>query len=102
MTQCKYWATDTHKGTKSHKERVQGKLQTLGVKSGAPNCGIVSMAYILDKPVNEVHQMYKRRYVKGGNWKGRTSTSKRVQVLASNGVNVKRINFKSSRFCLRG
>jgi len=79
----------------NHTDKVKGKLNKLGIKSGKPNCGIVSMAYITDKPVSDMAELYRKRYYTGKGWRGRTNNSNRFILLRNLGVNCVHVKFKS-------
>jgi hypothetical protein len=70
------------------------KHVTLGCPSNLPNCGMVAIAYIADKPVPKVTADFKRRHNRRGNWKGRSYTHEQDDMLKYYGVNYKDIKNK--------
>jgi len=73
------------------KEEIEGSIQALGIKSGKPNCGVVAVAYVAQRPVEEVTEVMKKIRGAGSRWNGATNWVDRNTAMSHYNVSAKKI-----------
>jgi len=84
---------DTYNTKHSRKHKIVEKMSALGIRGGKPNCGLVAVALVAQKPLEEVTNLFRKMFKRSGNWRGRTSTAQQEAALIYYGVNYKSLDF---------